>query len=114
MAVIMDESGVNAQNGRSCSNESLQSHFKTIAFRRGPFPHLQCSGDQVRYSLAKQHSLVGYCELCRESWPLYVGNMQAVITGNLVIEPNNTKRKAGAYESFTICAEGLAWTVPAK
>jgi hypothetical protein len=64
MAVIMDESGVDAPNGHSCSNESLQSHFKTITFRRGPFPPLQSSGHQVRDSLTKQHSLPGDCELC--------------------------------------------------
>jgi hypothetical protein len=45
---------------------------------------------------------------------MYVRNMQALRSGNLVTEPHNTKRKAGAYESFTICAEGLARTVPAK
>jgi hypothetical protein len=45
---------------------------------------------------------------------MYVGNMRALRSGNLVTEPHHTKRKAGAYESSTICTEGLARTVPAK
>jgi hypothetical protein len=55
VAVFMDESGVGTWNGRTHRGETLQSHFKIIAFRQGQFPPLQFLGHEIRNFPVEQH-----------------------------------------------------------
>jgi hypothetical protein len=93
---------------RVCNHTSRRSLFVEALF------HI-CDVQAIKYVIPWLNKIVSSAILsCVEKAALYVGNMQAVRTGNLLIGPHNTERKAGAYEDFTICAEGLARTVPAR
>lgn len=92
-AVFMEERGIQARNGRSCSEESLRSHFETITFRQSPLPHFQFPSHQVRDSLGflKKHQFI-----CAD------------VSGRLFV------REAGAEEGSSKKTRGLKHPTPRK
>ena len=48
----MEKSSIEARNGHSFGDETLQSHFS-----KDTFPHHQLSGHQIRYFLTEPHFL---------------------------------------------------------
>ena len=52
MATFMEKSSIEARNGRSFGDETLQSHF-----RKDTIPHHQLSANQIRYFLTEPHFL---------------------------------------------------------
>jgi hypothetical protein len=92
-AVFMEERGIQARNGRSCSEESLRSHFETITFGRSPSPHFQSASHQVRDSL---------CSLNRRRF------VCADVSGWLFV------REAGAKEGLSKRTRDLKHPAPRK
>jgi len=52
MVTFMEKSSLEARNGHSFRDETLQSHFSKDAF-----PHHQLSGHQIHYFLTEPHFL---------------------------------------------------------
>ena len=58
MATFMEKSSIEARNGHSFGDETLQSHFS-----KDTFPHLQFLGPETRDYLTKRDRLANQCNV---------------------------------------------------
>ncbi|MHC4425297.1 MAG: hypothetical protein ACYSYV_04270 [Planctomycetota bacterium] len=64
MAAFMEESGIEARNGHSYSQESFWAHLGKPPFSPGPVPHHELRGRQLRNSLTEGRRLAGNRNVC--------------------------------------------------
>ena len=64
MVAFMEEGGVEARNRGSCREESLQTHFKTIAFGQGLLLHHYLLSHRTPKSPTERRALVRDYNVC--------------------------------------------------